>query len=177
MPETAESHSVTLTTNRNCTMEITNVSAVYCLVNPKIHMESGFAFSPPQPTVRSTKTEVCSFTKDDNTASGAVGVLTYELFNMREHRCSELMAIMFSVPFDYNFYKNWLGVGIFEHTRACDNKLFDTMYKGKDFTNFVRQEANGSGVAFQGRDVDVRACMSDGGKAIIKLELYDKMGR
>lgn len=35
MPETAESHAVALTTNRNCVMEITNVSSVYCLVNPK----------------------------------------------------------------------------------------------------------------------------------------------
>ncbi|KAM4526644.1 DELTA-stichotoxin-Hmg2b-like isoform 1-T2 [Fundulus diaphanus] len=177
MPETAESHSVTLTTNRNCTIEITNVSAVYCLVNPKIYMASGFPFSPPQPTVRTTKTEVCSFIKDDNTASGAVGVLTYELFNMRNRNCSELMAVMFSVPFDYNFYKNWIAVGIFEHTRPCDEKLYDTMYNGKDFTNFVRQEGNGSGMVYQGRDLDVRACMSDVGKAIIKLELYDKMGR
>ncbi|AWP18138.1 putative cytolysin Src-1-like [Scophthalmus maximus] len=177
MPETAESHSVNLTTNRNCTIEITNVSGVYCLVNPKIHMESGFTFSPPQPTVRTTKTEVCSFTKDDNTASGAVGVLTYELFDMRSRHCNELIAVMFSVPFDYNFYKNWLGVGIFEHTHACDGKLFDQMYNKKDFTNFVRHEADGSGVKYEGRVVDLRACMSDQGKAIIKLELYDKMGR
>lgn len=35
MPETAESHSYTLNTNRNCTVEITNVSSGYCLVNPK----------------------------------------------------------------------------------------------------------------------------------------------
>lgn len=35
MPETAESHAVALTTNRNCVIEITNVSTVYCLVNPK----------------------------------------------------------------------------------------------------------------------------------------------
>ncbi|XP_041829397.1 DELTA-stichotoxin-Hmg2b-like [Melanotaenia boesemani] len=177
MPESAESHSTTLTTNRNCTIEITNISSSFCLVNPKVHMESGFTFSPPQPTVRTTKAEVCSFTKDDNTATGAVGVLTYELFNMQQRHSNELMAIMFSVPFDYNFYKNWLGVGIFEHTRACDGKLFDLMYKSNDFTNFVRQQANGSGVAYQGRTLDLRACMSDEGKAIIKLEVYDKMGR
>lgn len=176
MPETAESHSVNLTTNRNCTIEITNVSSVYLLANPKVHMESGFPFSPPQPTVRTTKTEVCSFTKDDNTATGAVGVLTYELLNMRDRSCNEVMAVMFSVPFDYNFYKNWYGVGIFELKRACDDKLFDLMYNGKDFSSFVRQEGNGSGIVFKGRDVDVRACMSDEGKAIIKLELYDKMG-
>ncbi|GAA6229186.1 DELTA-actitoxin-Aeq1c-like [Lates japonicus] len=176
MPETAESHSVSLTTNRNCTIEITNVSSTFCLVNPKVHMESGFPFSPPQPTVRTTKSEVCSFTKDDNTASGAVGVLTYELFDMRNRHCNELMAIMFSVPFDYNFYKNWLGVGIFEHTRACDEKLFKHMYEGKDFTNFVRHEANGSGVKYTGRALDVRACMSDQGRAMIKVEIYDRMG-
>lgn len=140
-------------------------------------MESGFPYSPPQPTVRTTKTEVCSFTKDDNTASGAVGILTYELFDMHGRHCNEVIAIMFSVPFDYNFYKNWLAVGIFEHTRACDHKLYDHMYNGKDFTNFVRHESDGSGVVYKGRKLDVRACMSDEGRAIIKLELYDKMGR
>lgn len=35
MPETAEAVSATLTTNRNCTVEITNVSSFYCLINPK----------------------------------------------------------------------------------------------------------------------------------------------
>lgn len=147
------------------------------LFSARVHMESGFSFSPPQPTVRTTKTEVCSFIKDDNTATGAVGVLTYEMFHMREQSCSELIAIMFSVPFDYTFYKNWLGVGIFDKARGCDDKLFDHMYNSKDFTSFVRQEASGSGVLYQGKEVDVRACMSNEGKAIIKLELYDKMGR
>ncbi|XP_020506199.1 DELTA-sagatoxin-Srs1a [Labrus bergylta] len=177
MPETAESHIVALTTNRVCVIEIKNASTRYCLYEPKVHMESGFSFSPPTPTLRSGMTEVCSFTKDDNTASGAVGVLTYELFDMQQRRASELMAVMFSVPFDYNFYKNWLGVGIFEDSRACDSKLFDEMYKNKDMANFVRYEADGSGIVFKGKMLDVRACMNDEGRAIVKLELYDKMGR
>lgn len=122
----------------------------------------------------STKTEVCSFTKDDNTASGAVGILTYEMFDVRTRHCDEAMAVMFSVPFDYNLYKNWLALGVFEHTRACDEKLY--VYKSKDFTNFVRQEPNGSGLKYEGRAVDLRACMSDEGRAIHKLEVYDKMG-
>lgn len=138
-------------------------------------MESGFVFSPPQPTLRTTMTEVCSFTKDDNTASGAVGVLTYELFDMHNRQCNELMAVMFSVPFDYNFYKNWLAVGVFEHTRACDEKLYDLMYNGKDFTNFVRHEADGSVVKYRGRSVDVMATMSDEGRAIVKLEVFNVM--
>lgn len=138
-------------------------------------MESGFAFSPPQPTVRPGKTEVCSFIKDDNTASGAVGVLTYELFDTRSRQTNSIMAVMFSVPFDYNFYKNWLALGIFESTQACDSKLYDLMYKGKDFTNFKRQEANGSALVFAKGTLDVLACMSDEGRAILKLEVFDRM--
>lgn len=137
-------------------------------------MESGFVFSPPQPTIRTTKTELCSFTKDDNTATGAVGVLTYQMLDMRNGNCSELIAVMFSVPFDYNLYKNWLGVGIFEHTRACDKKLYELMYYSSDFANFARQETNGSGVKYAGKRVQVSACMSDVGKAIMKVELYDR---
>nr|XP_057924342.1 uncharacterized protein LOC131126139 [Doryrhamphus excisus] len=176
MPETAESHAFNLTTNRNCTIEVSNVTHGFCLTNPKVYMESGFPFSPPQPTVRLHRSEVCSFTKDDNTASGAVGVVTYELFDMNRKHCNELVAIMFSVPFDYAIFKNWLGVGVFEHTRPCDKKLYEHMYNEKDFTNFVRHEADGSGVMYKGRMVDVRACMSDEGRAIVKVEVYDRMG-
>ncbi|CAL1600130.1 unnamed protein product [Knipowitschia caucasica] len=177
MPATAEAHSALLTTNRNCTVEITNVTSKYCLVNPKVFMEKGYSYSPPQPTVRSNHTEVFSFTKDDNTASGAVGVFTYELFHMEKRSASELMAVMFSVPFDYNFYKNWLGVGVFEKSQPCNDKLYDLMYNSKDFSHFSRHEADGCGIVFSSSTVDVRGCMSDGGKAIIKLELYDRMAR
>ncbi|XP_036405551.1 bryoporin-like [Megalops cyprinoides] len=177
MPETAEAVSVTLTTNRNCTIEITNVSSTHCLINPKVYMSSGYCFHPPQPTVRTTKTEVCSFTKDDDTATGSVGVLTYDLFEMHSRICTERMAIMFSVPFDYNIYKNWLAVGIFEHTRECDKHLYKHMYNEKDFTNFARSEANGNGVEHKGKVVHLRATMSNVGKAIIKVEVYDKMGQ
>uniref|UniRef100_A0A8C8H0E9 Cytolysin Src-1-like n=1 Tax=Oncorhynchus tshawytscha TaxID=74940 RepID=A0A8C8H0E9_ONCTS len=142
----------------------------------RVYMSSGFCYHPPQPTVRTTKTEVCSFTKDDDTATGAVGVLTYDLFHMQSRVCSERMAIMFSVPYDYNFYKNWLGVGVFEVARACDKQLYNHMYKEKDFSKFVRSEASGSGVEYKAQHVDLRATMSNVGKSIIKVELYDKLG-
>lgn len=138
-------------------------------------MSSGFPNSPPQPTVRHNQTEVCSFIKDDNTASGAVGVLTYELCNLKKNYTHEQMAVMFSVPYDYNIYKNWLALGIFDCSEACDKKLYEKMYESKEMTNFVRQEANGSGLLFSGQEVDLRACMSNEGRAIIKLEVYDKI--
>ncbi|XP_074512248.1 uncharacterized protein LOC141780772 [Sebastes fasciatus] len=177
MPETAEAVSATLTTNRNCTVEISNVSKFYCLINPKVYMSSGYSHHPPQPTVRPSMTEVCSFDKDDNTATGSVGLLTYDLFNMQNRVASERMVIMFSVPYDHNIYKNRLAVGVVEHSRACDKNLYEQMYDGKDLTGFSRSEAHGTGVEFKTQSVDVRATMSSIGKAIVKVELYDTMGR
>ncbi|XP_061567715.1 bryoporin-like [Cololabis saira] len=176
MPETAEAVSATLTTNRNCTIEITNVSSSYCLINPKVYMSSGFSYHPPQPTVRPTMTEVCSFTKDDNTVTGAVGLLTYDLFHMQSRVCSDRLAIMFSVPFDGNLYKNRLAAGVVEQSRSCDKHLYDQMYDGKDLSNFTRSEGNGCGLEYKATYVDVRATMSSVGRAIVKVELYDKMG-
>lgn len=177
MPETAEAVSATLTTNRNCTIEITNVSRSYCLINPKVYMSSGFCQHPPQPTVRTTKTEVCSFTKDDNTATGAVGLLTYDFFHMQTRVCPERMAIMFSVPFDQNIYKNRLAVGAVECSRECDKELYEQMYDGKDLSYLTSSETSGTGLEYEAKYVVLRATMSSIGKAIVKVELYDKMAR
>lgn len=140
-------------------------------------MTSGFCQHPPQPTVRTTQTEVCSFTKDDNTATGAVGLLTYDLFDMQSRACSDRTAIMFSVPFDHNFYKNRLAVGVVEHSRACDEHLYNQMYDGKDLSNFACSESSGCGLEYKASHVHLRATMSSTGKAIVKVELYDKMSR
>ncbi|XP_051571042.1 uncharacterized protein LOC127450754 isoform X2 [Myxocyprinus asiaticus] len=175
--QNAETVSATITTNRNCTVEITNVTTAYCLINPKVYMFSGFSCHPPQPTIRTTRTEVCSFTKDDNTATGAVGLLTYDLFQMKNRMCTERVAVLFSVPFDYHLNKNVLGIGMFESSRGCDKALYKHMYEGKDFSQFTRVEAAGSGIVHKGQNIDLRATMSNVGKAIIKLELYDKMGQ
>ncbi|XP_026062849.1 bryoporin [Carassius auratus] len=174
--QNAEAVSATINTNRNCTVEITNVSSNYCLINPKVYMSSGFSYHPPQPTIRTAKTEVCSFTKDDNTATGAVGILTYDLFHMQNRMCTERMAILFSVPFDYHLYKNVMGIGLFESSRGCDKALYKHMYEGKDFSQFTRADVGGSGITHRGKKIDLRATMSTVGKAIIKLEVYDKMG-
>ncbi|KAM3598318.1 uncharacterized protein V6R79_016631 [Siganus canaliculatus] len=177
MPETAEAVSATLTTNRNCTIEITNLSGSYVAVNPKVYMSSGFCHHPPQPTIRTGKTEVCSFTKDDHAATGAVGLLTYDLFHMQNRVFVNRMAVMFCVPFDYNLYKNRLAVGVLECSQACDKKLYESMYDGKDLSNFVRSDTSGSGLQHKASYHDLKATMSSTGKAIVKVELYDRIGQ
>lgn len=139
-------------------------------------MSSGVCQHPPQPTIRSMKSGICSFVKDEDSPTGAVGVLTYDLFHTHIRSCSERMAIMFSVPYDYNLYENQIAVGVFEQSRACDEKLYDLMYDGQDSSNFVRSEKIGSGLECVASNVDLRSTMSSIGKAIIKMELYDKLG-
>lgn len=138
-------------------------------------MNSGFSQHPPQPTVHSAEPVVCSFIKDDHTATGAVGLLTYDLFHKASRVCSKRIAIMFSVPYDRNLYKNLLAVGVFDQSQACDKRLYQQMYDGKDTSCFKRSEGSGSCLEYEAEYVTLKATMSSIGNAIVKVELFDKM--
>lgn len=40
---------------------------------------------------------------------------------------TEKVAIMFSVPYDYNTYKNWMAMGIYKKEIATGESLFKEM--------------------------------------------------
>ncbi|KAF1373508.1 hypothetical protein PFLUV_G00239610 [Perca fluviatilis] len=175
MSESAEEVAANLKSRRNVTIEITNLTNNYCLIEPRVFLESGCCVSPPQPTVRPLKTEVCNFSKTSAKATGAVGVLTYDLFERNSNSAKEKIAIMFSVPYDYNVYKNWMALGIYNVDKECNEALYKEMYYSKEQTGFVRQEARGSGLTFEGKTLDIKATMSPMGKAMLKLEVWDKL--
>lgn len=145
------------------------------LVKFRVYLESGGCHSPPQPTVRPQKTEVCNFGKTSAKATGSVGVLTYELFERQSNCAKEMVAIMFSVPYDYNMYKNWLGLAIYNQGKECDKNLYQEMYYNKEQQGFVRHEAKGCGLTFEGQNLNIRATMSPMGRAILKVEVWDKL--
>lgn len=138
-------------------------------------MSSGFSQHPPQPTVHSVEPAVCSFTKDDNTATGAVGLLTYDFFHKASRVCSKRLAVMFSVPYDRNLYKNRLAVGVFDQSQACDKHLYQQMYDGKDQSCFKRCDGGGSCLEYKEQSLCVKATMSSIGKAIVKVEVFDHL--
>ncbi|XP_068610819.1 DELTA-sagatoxin-Srs1a-like isoform X2 [Brachionichthys hirsutus] len=173
MSESAEALAASLTSSRNVTIEINNTARGICLADPKVYLESGGCHSPPQPTVRPLRTEVCNFTKTSGT-SGAVGVLTYDIYLKGQKECKNKLAIMFSVPYDNSAYKNWVALGIFDMSRECDKSLYKEMYYN-ECNKFVRQEANGSCVVLNTHDqLDVMCTMSPLGRAIMKVEVWDK---
>lgn len=140
----------------------------------RVYLESGNCHSPPQPTVRPLKTEVCNFSKTSAKASGAVGVLTYDVFERHSKAAKETIAIMFSVPYDYNMYKNWAAVGIYSKGKECNQSLYKEMYYNKE-EGFVRGEAHGCCLMFEGTKLDVMCTMSPMGRAIMKVEVWDKL--
>ncbi|GAA6229185.1 DELTA-stichotoxin-Hmg2b-like [Lates japonicus] len=175
MSESAEALAANLKSRRNVTIEITNLTNNYCLMDAKVYLESGNCHSPPQPTVRPLKTEVCNFSKTSAKASGAVGILTYDLFERHSNRAAEKVAIMFSVPYDYNMYKNWFAVGIYNQDKECNEALYKEMYYNKEQQGFVRQESSGCGITYEGSKLDIKATMSPLGRAIMKVEVWDKL--
>ncbi|XP_061761345.1 actinoporin-like protein [Nerophis ophidion] len=177
MTESAEAVAADVESRRSVTIEITNLTNNYCLINPKVYLDNGEVYNPPQPTVRPLKVEVCTFTKSSGKATGAVGVLTYDLYERSQKDYIETMAIMFSVPWDYNFYKNWFAVGISKKGLECDKNLFKLMYNEKKQreNGFVREEATGTGINFVGSYLDLKATMCPLGKAIMKVEVWDKL--
>lgn len=142
-----------------------------------MYLENGESYNPPQPTVHHLMTECCTFTKSGSSATGAIGVLTYDLYENTHKDAIECLAIMFSVPWDYNLYKNWFAVGIYKKDRTCDEALYKEMYyeKKQKEHGFVREEAVGSGINYVGNYVDVKATMCPLENAIMKVEVWDKL--
>lgn len=119
------------------------------------------------------KTEVCNFSKSGGSTSGAVGVLTYDVIKKGKQTAGEKIAIMFSVPYDYNLYKNWVAVGIYEQSRECKEDLYNEMYYN-DQVSFIRDEAKGCCIVHSGKELDILCTMSPLGRAIMKVEVWDK---
>ncbi|XP_034040432.1 DELTA-sagatoxin-Srs1a-like [Thalassophryne amazonica] len=158
--------------HRSCTVEIQNNSAYYTLTNPRVFTESGCCEIPLPPMVGPGAFASALFNKITGAATGAVGVMTYDLFNPDLNDYSHIVAIMYSVPFDRNLYSNWFAVGIFDRGNNCDYNLYDIMYNGSE-NCFVRAQADGSSSSYEGDYVTVSASMSESGEAVLKVDLTD----
>jgi hypothetical protein len=82
--------------------------------------------------------------KDSNTATGCAGILLWKIGDT-----NKAVFVMYSLPYNHDFYSNWLAVGISDYTRGPDGNdalpgnqnndvLFNKMYNGSG--NFTRRE-------------------------------------
>ncbi|XP_028460070.1 DELTA-stichotoxin-Hcr4b-like [Perca flavescens] len=157
--------------HRLCSVEIKNNSGCYTLANPRVFTESSHCEVSLPPMVGPYSPASALFNKHMGSATGAVGVFTYDLFNPNLNDYSHVMAIMLSVPYDRNLYSNRFAVGILDRGYICDYDLYDMMYNG--YENFVRARADGSCISFQGGYAIVNASMSDSCEAVLRVDICD----
>ncbi|XP_045897287.1 DELTA-sagatoxin-Srs1a-like [Micropterus dolomieu] len=155
--------------NRQCTFEIDNKCSEFTFCNPQVFTYSGIYEKPLSPTLGPSESGSALFIKTSNTACGAVGVFTYDLQNKSTEKCDGKMAVMYSVPYDYNFYSNMYAVGVFDVDTKCDYDLYKEMYYGAG-SMFVRGKAKDS-LTYKGKDVTIRATMSDSKTSVIKVQV------
>lgn len=153
---------------RQCTVEIENKCSEYTFCNPQVFTFSGIYEKPLPPTLGPSESCSALFVKTPHGARGAVGVLTYDLQN-ESKKCDGKMAVMFSIPYDYFWYRNWYGVGVYDINTKCDKSLFHEMYYNTE-KGFVRAEAKDS-LTYRGEDVNIAVTMSDSCTPVIKVQV------
>uniref|UniRef100_A0A3B1KDV9 DELTA-thalatoxin-Avl1a-like n=1 Tax=Astyanax mexicanus TaxID=7994 RepID=A0A3B1KDV9_ASTMX len=176
LARTAEPNSEdTVNTTRNVTIKIKNSSRKYILEDPRqmSYTYSGSCSSDPKPTIRKNKEEVCSFSKTPNTACGAVGAMTYQIIS-DDRKCIGELAIMFSVPYNYNFYENWFALGVYAAGISCNYDLYYQMYN--ESGPFTRTNGTGCSIDYSKNTVLVVGTMSPQSKSVILVELCDVKG-
>jgi len=98
-------------------------------------------------------------------ATGVIGVVTYHIPGMYY-----TLAVMFSVPYDYNWYSNWWNVKLYVLKRAATSRMFNDMYynskplEGDDAWHY---RDLGSGLKFKG-------AMSSSGQATLEIHVSKK---
>ena len=80
-------------------------------------------------------------------ARGAIGTMTNYIPDI-----SQILVVMFSVPFDYNLYSNWWDVKLYSGYRSASYSNWRDIYYGNPFKgdNHWHYRDLGSGLKFKG---------------------------
>ena len=93
----------------------------------------------------------------------AVGVFTYRIPGLYR-----TLAVMYSVPYDYNLYSNWFNVKLYYgYVKADKGKFNDLYYYADPFRG-----DNGWHSRYLGSGLKFRGAMSSSGKATLEIKVY-----
>ncbi|KAM4536204.1 DELTA-sagatoxin-Srs1a-like isoform 1-T2 [Fundulus diaphanus] len=159
-------------THRECTVTIHNKTSGFILRDPRVQLIKGNCATPLTPDLSPNESGTALFKKTRDTACGSVGVFTYTIVNKSTNQDNSRLAVMFSVPYNFNFYSNLYAVGEFSEYKQCDKNLYHEMYYDSN-DNLVRGHAKGPSLTHKGSHVTIRASMSDSYQPVLKVDICD----
>ena len=110
------------------------------------------------------------FAKTPYSLKGTVGVLTYDLTGGIPDK---KMAVMFSLPFNFNFFDNWYAVGVFDSNTDCDYNLYYEMYYNES-SSFERAKAKDTpNLIYKFAQYVIVASMTDSYNSKIELRVEE----
>ncbi|XP_026201054.1 DELTA-sagatoxin-Srs1a-like [Anabas testudineus] len=159
--------------HRQSTIELKNDCSDYKLINPSCYTYSGSCSTPFPAEIGPFDSGIAVFEKTAGTSCGSVGVVTYDLLNKSTQEKPGKLAIMFSNPFNFNFFSNLFAVGVFNMSTKCDYDLYRKMYYEAD-GGYVRGAARDGGLTYTSERVTITATMTDTHEPVIRIQVRQK---
>merc|ERR1712227_40864 len=109
--------------DRGCAIATANTGKGTVLENPRFWLRSGMSYAHMPPELKYGQSGLKLFVKKDWQATGTVGIVTYDIAGT-DHK----VAILWSVPFDWNLYDCWFNVKIYPKTYPTGDHMYEQMY-------------------------------------------------
>ncbi|XP_067392502.1 DELTA-thalatoxin-Avl1a-like [Emydura macquarii macquarii] len=169
---TVEELILKVDTGRCVGIQITNNTKDVTLENPRFYCFSGHVKNDPESEIRPGSLESCVFEKTSYAARGSVGVLSYD-------SDAFTLAIMFSNPFDRVLYNSEFALELFPDRKHFESmeRLYQYMYshrspfKCESFRRTELKETQDDKLNVRIKEIQVKATISNGDKAIIKVQI------
>ena len=147
-----------------CYIEVENQSGVH-LTHEYSFLTKGHIGSSP-PDILPGKTEAFYAHGDSDSNQGSCGISSWIIDDNKD--TPKRFVVMWSAPFSFNFYSNWLGTGIKES--AVNESTFGKMYYNPE-TWFHRREYYKScdELLYEDQGFKVRGSMGTNHTPVIKL--------
>ncbi|KAK7462546.1 hypothetical protein BaRGS_00038402 [Batillaria attramentaria] len=152
-----------------CGIEVQNWTR-FPLSEAITRINGGYLSKPPVAVLPSKK-EAMVTRKTGGCATGSYGTVSWKVEGLNRR-----VYVMWSVPFNHDYFTNWLAVGLSRKgytNHPGDNALFDQMYSGKSDLNiaFERHQywTSMDPIIFSDGDISLEATMGSSHKAEVRV--------